>query len=112
VPIPRYKENIRKIIYAAQTAGAKVVIIGPGPFNHHQFVAVMEKGWLCDRTTLRARMYCNAAAELGTEFGVPVVPLWELVMADLGWVEGNPVFGLEEVEGAGGLEEYLSDGKS
>ncbi|KAL2812300.1 SGNH hydrolase-type esterase domain-containing protein [Aspergillus granulosus] len=110
VPIPRFKENIRKIVVSAQKAGAKVVIIGPGPFDHHGFVAIMEEGWVCDRTTLRARMYCDAAVELGCELGVPVVPLWGLIMADLGWKEGDDVYGLAEVPDEGRFRRYFYDG--
>ncbi|KAL2832327.1 SGNH hydrolase-type esterase domain-containing protein [Aspergillus pseudoustus] len=110
VPIPRFKDNIRKIVLSAQGAGAKVLLIGPGPFDHHGFVAVMEEGWVCDRTTLRARMYCDAAVELGSELGVPVVPLWDLIMADLGWKEGYDVYGLAEVPDVGSFDGYFYDG--
>ncbi|KAL4863947.1 hypothetical protein BDV12DRAFT_201590 [Aspergillus spectabilis] len=110
IPLPRFKENTRGIILDAQEAGIKVVLIGPGPFNHHQFISVMEEGWVCDRTTLRARAYCDAAVELGRELGIPVVQLWYIIMADMGWKGGDPVYGLEEVPDQGRLGEYFNDG--
>ncbi|KAL3479610.1 SGNH hydrolase-type esterase domain-containing protein [Aspergillus californicus] len=109
VPIERYKSNMTRMVLAAQETGARVIIIGPGPFDYYPFVAQMEE-WVCDRTTVSARKYCDAASRLGTELGVPVVPMWDLIMGDLGWTDGDPVPGLEGVEGENGLERYLSDG--
>ncbi|CAI7632958.1 unnamed protein product [Penicillium viridicatum] len=82
VPLARYKDNLRQIVATVEQAGAKVVLVGPGPFNHHQFVAANGKDFFCDRTTLRARAYCDAAMEIGAELNVPAVPLWYLVMED------------------------------
>ncbi|KAL3459626.1 SGNH hydrolase-type esterase domain-containing protein [Aspergillus heterothallicus] len=110
VPIPRFKENIRKIVLSAQDAGAKVILIGPGPFDYHGFMKAVEEGWVCDRTTLRARAYCDATVEVGAEVGVPVVRLWDLIMADMGWKEGELVFGLEEIPDEGRFEGYFYDG--
>ncbi|KAL4876178.1 SGNH hydrolase-type esterase domain-containing protein [Aspergillus karnatakaensis] len=110
VPIPRFRENTQGIVRAAQDAGIKVVLIGPGPFDHHQFITVMEEGWVCDRTTLRARAYCDAAVELGQELRIPIVPLWYLIMSELGWKDGEPVYGLEEIPDKGYFKEYFNDG--
>ncbi|KKK14881.1 hypothetical protein ARAM_002841 [Aspergillus rambellii] len=110
VPIPRYKENMRQIVQTAQGVGAKVVIVAPGPFNYHQFRSVVEASWLCDRDTRWARGHCDAAIELGKELNVPVVPLWYLIMADAGWKEGDPLYGLEELPAENPLTPYFNDG--
>ncbi|KAJ5954053.1 hypothetical protein N7501_008332 [Penicillium viridicatum] len=110
VPLARYKDNLRQIVATVEQAGAKVVLVGPGPFNHHQFVAANGKDFFCDRTTPRARAYCDAAMEVGVELNVPTVPLWYLVMEELGWKEGDAIYGLAELPADNPLNDYLSDG--
>ncbi|KAJ8098787.1 SGNH hydrolase-type esterase domain-containing protein [Lipomyces tetrasporus] len=109
VPILRYKDNLRKIASSAEKAGAKIVIVGPGPYNHHQWVIGREDRAI-ERTTLRAREYCDAAIEVAKELNVAMVPLWYLIMADLGWKEGDPVYGLAELPAKNPLTSYLNDG--
>lgn len=111
VPVSRFKDNLRYIVAAARRAGSEVILVGPGPFNHHQFADAVEEGFFIDRTTPRARAYCKAVVELGYELGVPTVPLWDLIMAKVGWKEGDPVFGLRELTATNPLQEYLTDGK-
>ncbi|KAH8702388.1 SGNH hydrolase-type esterase domain-containing protein [Talaromyces proteolyticus] len=117
VPLARYKDNLRKMIGASHQVGSRVILVGPAPFNHHQFMDEIEKirdvvgvDWVCDRTTLRAREYCDAAIELGKELNVPTVPLWYLIMAEIGWREGDPIDGLAESPASNELSKYLSDG--
>ncbi|KAK9233748.1 SGNH hydrolase-type esterase domain-containing protein [Lipomyces kononenkoae] len=113
VPIKQYKENLKYIVTASERFGCKVIIVGPGPFNYHQWVKWLEKlpdDIPCDRTTLRAREYCDAAIDVSNELNVPCVPLWYLIMADLDWKEGDPIYGLAESPPSTKLEAYLSDG--
>ncbi|KAK9387720.1 SGNH hydrolase-type esterase domain-containing protein [Lipomyces mesembrius] len=109
VPITRYKDNLRTIVSSADQAGARIVIVGPGPFNHHQWI-IGRGDRAFERTTLRAREYCDAAIELAKELNVAVVPMWYLIMADLGWKEGDPVYGLAELAAENPLTSYLNDG--
>ncbi|KAK9482031.1 SGNH hydrolase-type esterase domain-containing protein [Lipomyces starkeyi] len=37
VPIARYKDNMRKIVTQAKNIGARVVVVGPAPYNYHQW---------------------------------------------------------------------------
>ncbi|KAK9237354.1 SGNH hydrolase-type esterase domain-containing protein [Lipomyces kononenkoae] len=110
VPILRYKDNLRKIVSSAEQAGARVVIVGPGPYNHHQWIIGRNEERAAERTTLRAREYCDAAIEVAKELNVAVVPMWHLIMADLGWKEGDPVHGLAELPAENPLTSYLNDG--
>lgn len=103
---------MRYIVGAARRVGSEVLLIGPGPFNHHQFADAMEERFFIDRTTSRARAYCKAVADLGEELSVPTVPLWDLIMAEVGWKEGDPIFGLRELPAPNPLKNYLTDGKS
>jgi hypothetical protein len=65
-----------------------------------------------ERTTLRQRAYCDAAAEAAAEMGVPVVKLWDEIMAELGWIEGDRIPGQEGAPENRCLKEYFWDGKS
>ncbi|OKL55404.1 hypothetical protein UA08_09289 [Talaromyces atroroseus] len=103
------RTTLSRLIARVEQSGAKVVLVGPGPFNHHQFVAANGKEFFCDRTTIRARAYCDAAIEVGKERKVPTVPLWYLIMEELGWKDGDPIYGLEELSAENPLNEYLSD---
>lgn len=49
--------------------------------------------------------------EVGAELKVPTVPLWYLVMEELGWKEGDAIYGLAELPADNPLNEYLSDGQ-
>lgn len=107
----RYKDNLRRIVSVIRSAGAKVILIGPGPFNHQQFDDALDHQYFVDRTTHRAREYCEATVDVGKELNVPTVPLWYLIMEDLGWKEGDPIYGLPELPAVNPLNAYLSDGQ-
>ena len=87
-----------------------MVLIGPGPFNHHQFNEILGDQLENDRTTHRAREYCNATVDVGKELGVPTVPMWDVIMKDLGWKEGDPIHGLPELPAVNPLNDYFNDG--
>jgi hypothetical protein len=108
--VETYKDNLRKIVYAAGSVGAKVVLIGPGPFNHQQFDDALGHQFEVDRTTHRAREYCEATTDVGKELNIPTVPMWHLVMEDLGWKEGDPIHGLPELPAVNPLNDYFTDG--
>ncbi|GAM34405.1 hypothetical protein TCE0_015r01963 [Talaromyces pinophilus] len=110
VPVEKYQENLRKIVSAAEKVGAKVILIGPGPFNHQQFDDALGHQFEVDRTTHRAREYCNATVDVGKELGVPTVPMWDLIMEEVGWKEGDPIYGLLELPAVNPLNDYLTDG--
>lgn len=110
VPVEKFKDNLRRIVSAAQGAGAKVILVGPGPFNHYQFDDALGHQFVVDRTTHRAREYCDAAVDVGKELNIPTIPLWHLIMEDLGWKEGDPIHGLRELPAVNPLNTYLSDG--
>lgn len=110
VPVEKYQENLRKIVSAAEKVGAKVILIGPGPFNHQQFDDALGHQFEVDRTTHRAREYCNATVDVGKELGVPTVPMWDLIMEEVGWKEGDPIYGLPELPAVNPLNDYLTDG--
>ncbi|KAK9464684.1 SGNH hydrolase-type esterase domain-containing protein [Lipomyces arxii] len=109
VPIQRFKQNMHKIYDSATKAGSKVIFIGPGPLNAHVWKIGREDRY-DDRTTLQAREYCDAAISVGKELGAPVIPLWYAMMADLGWKEGDTIYGLLEESEENPLKAYLNDG--
>ncbi|KAH8691536.1 SGNH hydrolase-type esterase domain-containing protein [Talaromyces proteolyticus] len=110
VPVARFKDNLRYIISVGERTGAKIVVVGPGPFNHYQFIDTQGDRFDCDRCTLRARQYCDAAMEVAEECNVAAVPLWDLIMADLGWKEGDLIHGLPDGPAETPLNLYLNDG--
>ncbi|KAK9430300.1 hypothetical protein V1505DRAFT_400448 [Lipomyces doorenjongii] len=63
-----------------------------------------------DKLKKNTRQYCDAAIEVAIELNVAVVPLWYLIMADLGWKGGDPVYGLAELPAENPLTTYLNDG--
>ncbi|KAK9459311.1 SGNH hydrolase-type esterase domain-containing protein [Lipomyces oligophaga] len=109
VDLETYKANLRYMVAACQASGIKVILIGAGPFNAHQWW-VARPDTPKDRTTLQAREYCDALVAVARELAVPAVPMWDLVMAKLGWKQGDPVFGLEEEAIYNPLSTILSDG--
>lgn len=112
MPLKIYQDNLRKIVSSAQRVGARVILIGPGPFNHQQFDDAVGRLYEVDRTTSRAREYCDATVDVGKELGIPTLPMWDLVMKEVGWKEGDPIYGLPEIPSVNPLNDYLTDGTS
>ncbi|KAK7206299.1 SGNH hydrolase-type esterase domain-containing protein [Myxozyma melibiosi] len=109
VPLETYVANMRYIAEKCKAADIKVVFIGAGPFNAHQWWPT-RPGNPHNRTTIQAREYCDALVALGKEIGVPTVPMWDLLMEAVGWKEGDPLYGLEELSAENPLTEYFVDG--
>lgn len=109
VPLDIYTANMRYIANSCKAADIKVVFIGAGPFNAHQW-------WITrpenphNRTTIQARTYCDAAISLAKELEIPCVPMWYLIMEAIGWKEGDPLTGLEELDPDESLAAYFTDG--
>ncbi|KAK9480122.1 SGNH hydrolase-type esterase domain-containing protein [Lipomyces japonicus] len=110
VPIGRYRDNLRNIIKTATDAGIKVVLIGPGPYNFHQWRLTHTDEVSNQRSTIITREYTDAASEVAAETGVPFVPLWYLIMEKLGWKKGDLEYGLKEGDAKNPLSSYLTDG--
>ncbi|KAK9450292.1 SGNH hydrolase-type esterase domain-containing protein [Limtongia smithiae] len=107
-PIEKYKDNLRYITHAAQAADIKVILIGAGPYNDHQWT--ITRPGVNDRTTIRAREYCDAAFDVAKELDIPFVPMWNLIMNDIGYDGTGPLPGLREGSAKNPLTKYLVDG--
>ncbi|KAK9476033.1 SGNH hydrolase-type esterase domain-containing protein [Lipomyces japonicus] len=110
VPITRYQDNLRKIIKTAHDSNIKTIVIGPGPYNYHQWLKYNSAEESSLKSTIRARDYCDAAGKVAHETGAAFVPLWDLIMKRSGWKEGDSEFGLKEGSAQNPLSEYLTDG--
>ncbi|KAK9476035.1 SGNH hydrolase-type esterase domain-containing protein [Lipomyces japonicus] len=110
VPITLYQDNLRKIINAAHDSDIKTIIIGPGPYNYHQWRHHDTEEDALLRSTLLARDYCDAAGKIANETGAAFIPLWYLIMERLGWKTGDAEFGLKDGHSVNPLAAYLTDG--
>ncbi|KAK9453146.1 esterase [Dipodascopsis uninucleata] len=110
VPVETVKSNIKTIADKAKAKGIKLILIGPGPYNHHQWVNSRNLEVARQRTTFQARKYCDAIGEVAKEEGLPFIPMWYLIMQAAGWKEGDTVFGLESESAENPLLDFLTDG--
>ncbi|KAK9470506.1 SGNH hydrolase-type esterase domain-containing protein [Dipodascopsis tothii] len=109
VPKERYQANLRKIVAAIRAADIKPIIVGPGAFNIHQWK--VGRPWAVEqRTQALAREYSYAARDVAAELSVPFIGLWDLLMASVGWREGEPIMGDIAVAEDAPLAAVLTDG--
>lgn len=120
MPLPEYKENLKKIITHSLVAAhnPRIILVAPPPVNEHLL-------WLKDqssgrtslaRTAATTKTYAEAACDVGLELDVPVVNLWAAFMNkasfDPGtWRVGDLLPGSQDVRQNDQLVELMYDGR-
>lgn len=114
VPIPRYKENLAKIITHPAVVAHKprIVLVAPPPVNEYLiWIGDKAKGYdKPSRTAIGTKSYADAACELGKELGIPVLNLWSAFMSKIGWSIGEPVPGSLDIAQNSILADLMHDG--
>lgn len=110
VPLPLYRDNLRKIIQhpSVQAHNPKIFLINPPPINQHQLEAILPER---QRTAEQTKKYADACRELGAELGVPVLDLWTVIARRAGWEEGQKLPGSIDIAENSYLKHVLRDGK-
>jgi lysophospholipase L1-like esterase len=106
VPLDRYRTNLRDLVDIAQRRNIPTILIGPGPIDEYSANGVEESG----RSTMRARAYADAGAQVAAEKNVPFVDLWTGLLREQGWAPGQPVIGKRGEATDRHLRELLTDG--
>jgi lysophospholipase L1-like esterase len=115
VPVETYKENLKTIIQhpATRAQNPRIILISPPPINEYQlesFDAEKESPHP-SRTANGARLYADAAREVGASLNIPVADLWPAFMKTTGWEEGQPLVGSRDAPNSETLSGLLTDGK-
>ncbi|KAJ5171888.1 hypothetical protein N7492_004481 [Penicillium capsulatum] len=107
VPLDQFRDNLKSIIQhpATQAQNPRIMILTPPPVNEYQLEKFdADKNTAHpSRTASLTKLYAEAAQEVGTSLGVPVVDVWAAFMASAGWKEGQPLIGSRDVPD---LEEF------
>ena len=75
--------------------------------------AELQKGYSNPlRSAEHTKTYADACRSVGAELGVPVLDLWSIFMAKVGWKEGEPLIGSKKVARNDILEKLLNDGET
>lgn len=93
VPIPEYKENLRKIISHIKgiCETTLVVLITPPPIDEESLRETAWKDWGAKAEDLSTRenettgTYAKACIEVAMMAGVPVIDLWSSMQEKAGW---------------------------
>ncbi|KAJ6136400.1 hypothetical protein N7512_001560 [Penicillium capsulatum] len=103
----QFRDNLKSIIQhpATQAQNPRIMILTPPPVNEYQLEKFdADKNTAHpSRTASLTKLYAEAAQEVGTSLGVPVVDVWAAFMASAGWKEGQPLIGSRDVPD---LEEF------
>lgn len=97
VPLPRYRENLHKMVELTTSQNINLVLVGPAL---HQQDAVY-KGFSSSEAT---RKYADVAKEVASEHKLPFVDLWDAFQRESGWTKS------QVLEGNPNLESLLVDG--
>jgi len=110
IPLPEFRENVRKIVThpAIQAHDPRIVLFTPPPIIEGMFEKLREQVGI-HRTPGITASYANAVREVGKELGVPVVDVWSAFIKRTGWKEGEPLPGTPERQEAV-LPTLLNDG--
>ncbi|KAJ5770560.1 uncharacterized protein N7511_002611 [Penicillium nucicola] len=84
----------------------------PTPINEYQlesFDAAKDSPHP-SRTASGARLYADAAREVGAELNIPVADLWPAFMKATGWKEGQALVGSRDAPNSETLSSLLTDG--
>lgn len=96
------------MVKLARSASVPVILVGPAPLNWPQ---LHDTGYPANnRNTHQHRSFNDAVVALGSTISVPTVGLWDLIMQDVGWKEGEEIVGDENC-GRRDLDVYFSDGE-
>ena len=116
VPLSEYKKNLRSILEHSSVIIQKprLILLTPPPVNEYQMEnAELQKGYSKPlRSAEHTKTYADACRSVGAELGVPVLDLWSIFMAKVGWKEGEPLIGSKKVARNGILEKLLNDGEA
>ncbi|KAF2277910.1 SGNH hydrolase [Westerdykella ornata] len=119
VPLEEYKQNLEKIITHPLITphNARVILIAPPPINEHLLWPndKLKGRESASRVAAVTKSYADAAYEVGTRLGVPVVHLWNAFMTKAGleidqWKTGDTLPGSLDVLENETLKELLYDG--
>lgn len=76
-------------------------------------IAEVQKGYSNPlRSAEHTKTYADACRSVGAELGVPVLDLWSIFMAKVGWKEGEPLTGSKKVARNDIFEKLLNDGET
>lgn len=85
VPLPTYKNNLKKMIKATQDKrpNAKILLITPPPIDADRCAQVRKKqGRRPDRDVQTTRSYRDACLDVGREMNVSVLDTWRLFLGE------------------------------
>ncbi|KAL3691287.1 hypothetical protein R1sor_004938 [Riccia sorocarpa] len=92
VPLPEYKDNLRKIVAHLKKANVKhIVLISPPPIDEEGRVVYAratygeEANELPERTNQQTGLYAEAAESVARETGVIPLNLWSILQKTTGW---------------------------
>lgn len=105
-PLEQFKSNLATMInmirdptsewYSPET---RLVLITPPPFVPEDRAAAQIEKWklfgskgeppTLDRDPERTKSYVDAVLEVGTEFGIPTVNMWQAIVDDAGGLEST-----------------------
>ena len=94
VPLSEYKENLQKIIKAAQSCGgggARILLMTPPPLDEKAWQQHCVRQYQVDETAApnrdhaTTRRYAEACADVGTLMGLPVVDIHAAFTAKTDW---------------------------
>ena len=114
VPLDQFRENLKSIIQhpAVQAQNPRILILTPPPVNEYQLEGFdsSKSNPHPSRTASLTKLYAEAAREVGTTLGAPVVDLWGAFMAAAGWKEGQPLVGSRDVPNLEEFSRLFTDG--
>jgi lysophospholipase L1-like esterase len=115
VPLPEYKDNLRKILSheVVRAHDAHIVLMTPPPIDERMCIADdAAKGINQIRRSAKATAeYAQAVRDIGSELEVAVCDLWGAFMQQAGWRDGDALLGLKGVDQKeDGLQSMLRDG--
>ena len=114
VPLPKFKENLIKIVKhpSVDDHQPRIMLITPPPIDERrQWLVDLSKGFYRRRSAEVTKQYAEAVCAVGADLKIPVVDMWTACAAVAGWRPGMPLPGKADGPSVPAFDELFIDGK-